>query len=89
MDYKIHLQPLMGIDINEEKHWGKELVRHAITRFATHFLTLQCLNSQQKNCIKCFLLMIRLNLGGLIDKMEKTPRRKYLTIIFVEGLPNL
>lgn len=28
---------------------GKELVRPAITRFATHFLTLQCLNGQHKN----------------------------------------
>ena len=33
---------------------GKELVRLAITRFATHFLTLQCLNSQQKNLQKMF-----------------------------------
>eukprot|EP00253_Pinus_taeda_P018628 PITA_18628 len=28
---------------------GKELVRPAITRFATHFFTLQCLNGQHKN----------------------------------------
>ena len=33
---------------------GKELVRPAITRFATHFLTLRCLNSQQKNLQKMF-----------------------------------
>ena len=33
---------------------GKELVRPAITRFATHFITLQCLNSQQKNLQKMF-----------------------------------
>lgn len=69
---------------------GKELVRHAITIFATHFLTLQCLNSQQqKTCIKCFLLMIGLNLSGLVDKMEKTTKRKFLTIIFGKGLQSL
>ena len=33
---------------------GKELVRPAITRFATHFLTLQCLNAQHKNLQKMF-----------------------------------
>ena len=33
---------------------GKELVRPAITRFASHFLTLQCLNGQHKNLQKMF-----------------------------------
>jgi len=33
---------------------GKELVRPAITRFATNFLTLQCLNGQHKNLLKMF-----------------------------------
>eukprot|EP00253_Pinus_taeda_P022689 PITA_22689 len=33
---------------------GKELVRPTITRFATHFLTLQCLNGQHKNLQKMF-----------------------------------
>eukprot|EP00253_Pinus_taeda_P004301 PITA_04301 len=33
---------------------GKELVRPAITRFATHFLMLQCLNVQHKNLQKMF-----------------------------------
>eukprot|EP00253_Pinus_taeda_P036330 PITA_36330 len=33
---------------------GKELVRPAIMRFATHFLTLQCLNGQHKNLQKMF-----------------------------------
>eukprot|EP00253_Pinus_taeda_P017071 PITA_17071 len=33
---------------------GNELVRPTITRFATHFLTLQCLNSQQKSLQKMF-----------------------------------
>ena len=36
---------------------GKELVRPAITRFATHFLTLQCLNYQQKN-LQFFLFSV-------------------------------
>ena len=36
---------------------GKELVRIAITRFATHFLTLQCLNYQQKN-LQFFLFSV-------------------------------
>ena len=33
---------------------GKELIRPAITRFATHFLTLQSLGSQQKNLANMF-----------------------------------
>eukprot|EP00253_Pinus_taeda_P027736 PITA_27736 len=33
---------------------GKELVRPAITRFANHFLTLQCFNGQHKNLLKMF-----------------------------------
>jgi len=33
----------------------KELVRPTIIRFATHFLTLQCLNSQQKYLKTVFL----------------------------------
>eukprot|EP00253_Pinus_taeda_P032930 PITA_32930 len=33
---------------------GKELVRPAITRFATHFLMLQCLNGQHRNLQKMF-----------------------------------
>eukprot|EP00253_Pinus_taeda_P008053 PITA_08053 len=33
---------------------GKELVRLAIMRFATHFLTLQCFNGQHKNLQKMF-----------------------------------
>eukprot|EP00253_Pinus_taeda_P031449 PITA_31449 len=33
---------------------GKELVRPSITRFATHFLMLQCLNAQHKNLQKMF-----------------------------------
>ena len=42
------------LTLMREKTEGKELVRPAITRFATHFLTLQCLNSQQENLQKMF-----------------------------------
>jgi hypothetical protein len=61
---------------------GRELVRPAITRFATHFLTLQSLISQAKKLKKYFQVMNGMNLGGLTNKMEKTPKIKFLITHF-------
>jgi hypothetical protein len=52
---------------------GKDLVRLAITRFATHVHTLQsALYQAWKNC---FRVMNGMDLSGLANKMEKTPKR--------------
>ena len=45
----------MCLESDEEKHWEHmELVRPAITRFGTHFLTLQSLISQEEDLQKMF-----------------------------------
>jgi hypothetical protein len=61
---------------------GRELARLAIRRFATHFLTLQSLISQAQNLKKCFQVMNGMNLSGLANKMEKTPKIKFLISLF-------
>jgi hypothetical protein len=55
---------------------GGDIVRFAITRFATHFLMLQSLLSQAQK--KCFQVINGIDLSGLTNKMEKTPKIKFL-----------
>jgi hypothetical protein len=55
-----------------KKTKGRDLVRLAITRFATHFLTLQSLLSQAQNLKKCFPVMNGMDLNRPPNKMEMT-----------------
>ena len=50
----IYLQPHMGFKPYEKNTRGKELVRSAITRFATNFLSLQSMLQQKANLMKMF-----------------------------------
>jgi hypothetical protein len=52
--HKIHPQPLMVLNPMSLNIGGKDLVRPASARFATHFLTLQSLLSQAQNLRKMF-----------------------------------
>ena len=91
-----HCIDLMLEDIGKVE-WVKNTVEHGkcITKYIyNHSLQdLQLTSSRcnvsilnRKTWRKCFLLMIGLNPGGLVDKMEKTPKRKSLTVIFGKGL---
>lgn len=51
---KIYLQSFTDFEPHEETHRGKDIIRPAITRFATHFLTLQSMLSQHRNLQKMF-----------------------------------
>ena len=44
----------MDFELDEETHRGQDIIKPAITRFATHFLTLQSILSQHRNLQKMF-----------------------------------
>ena len=61
---------------------GRELVRPAVTRFATHFLTLQSLISQAQNLEKMFSSDEWNSSQWPSNKMEKTPRKELKALHF-------
>ena len=61
---------------------GKEIIRPAITRFATHFLTLQSMISQAKNLQKMFACD-EWNASQLARKQDgKDTKRKLMMPLF-------
>ena len=56
---------------------GRELARPTVTRFATHFLTLQSLICERENLEKMFS-----SNEGNLDKTKKTPKRKFWKACF-------
>jgi len=57
---------------------GKELTRLAVTRFATTFLTLQCI-TQQKNALRAMFVLEEWTTSTYVSKNE----RKQVIIIIV------